>query len=96
MGKKRSTRKGTADQVWENVDSPGTFCDCDELAQAIIDLSRQVHLLGRIIDDLVSEFQWQNNQLAENFRTASDFHEQAPHEPADRPGQPTCRTTLFE
>jgi hypothetical protein len=31
-------------------------CHCDELAPVIAKLSRQVHMLGVIIDELVSEF----------------------------------------
>ena len=38
------------------IDEPVVHCHCGELAPVIAELTRQVHLLGVIIDELVSEY----------------------------------------
>lgn len=96
MAKRKPKESTPTKPEWENVDSPHSCCECAELADAITELSRQVHLLGRIIDELVSEFHWQNNQLAEKLRTANDFHERPASKSAEQPCQPARRATLFE
>jgi len=96
MSKRKSGQKATAEPEWGGVDPPSPYDDYGELAYAISELSRQVQTLGRIIDELVNEFHWQNNQVAEKSRAATDFHKQAVREPADQLTQPARRTTLFE
>jgi hypothetical protein len=72
MAKKKPAPKSAAEPEWEGVDSPGCSCECGEVEHSITELGRQVHLLGVIIDELVSEFQWQNNQMATYIRQADD------------------------
>src|SRR5687767_2612355 len=97
MAKRKSTEKIIAGPDWESANSTGICCDGAELASAINELSRQVHLLGVIIDELVSEFQWQNNQMAESIRQADGVSKKATPMDAESV-EPPCplRTKLFE
>jgi hypothetical protein len=76
-----------------------SLCDqrhCAELTAAISELGRQVHMLGVIIDELVSEFQWQNNQMAEYIRQAGDAATERPETaPNSAEAARAARTTLF-
>ena len=97
MSRKKAADHTPAEPEWEHPGLPCTYCGSGELAQAIAELTRQVHLLGVIIDELVSEFQWQNNQIAGDIRRADGAQPEIKHT-AQEAGQPPrfSRTTLFD
>lgn len=97
MKRKKPTETSATAPMECDSDWPVSNCQCAELGDAITELSRQVHLLGRIIDELVSEFHWQNNQMAEYIRQA-DRAAEGPVPIATPAGEPsqTRRTKLFD
>lgn len=98
MKRAKSPAKTVAPTPTDDFDLRVGSCHCDELAPVIEELTRQIHLLGVIIDELVSEFQWQNNQMSEQIRGASDCAECSMPEATKPSHQPirAHRTTLFE
>lgn len=98
MKRKKSKATAVAVSMEDECDLPNVCYHCDELAPVIEELTRQIHLLGVIIDELVSEFQWQNNQIAEQIRGTSDFAESLMPDAMEPSLNPIRhrRKTLFE